>query len=120
MGLMKGKMSVKSGDVVYGVITNIIGYGAFVSVADYDGLIHISEFSDQFVRDINEFVHIGQEVKLKVIDIDEENKRVKLSYKQIHKTRGVRCRLPKYEIGFTSVREKLPMWIKNTQKEVNK
>ena len=79
---------MKIGDIVYGKITNIIGYGAFVTVDDYDGLIHISEFSDYFVRDISDYVKIGQEIKLKVIDVDEENKRVKLSYKQLHKSRG--------------------------------
>ena len=36
------------------------------------------------------------------IDIDEENKRLKLSFKQIHKTRGIRCRVPDYKIGFKS------------------
>ena len=43
-------MMVKKGEIVYGKITNILGYGAFVAVDDYAGLIHISEFSDNFVR----------------------------------------------------------------------
>ena len=55
---------MKIGDIVYGKVTNILGYGAFVLVEEYDGLIHISEFSDHFVRDIKEFVNIGDEVKL--------------------------------------------------------
>ena len=55
---------MKAGDIVYGKITNILGYGAFVAVEDYDGLIHISEFSDHFVKDINDFVSIGEEIKL--------------------------------------------------------
>ncbi len=59
---------------MYGKVTNILGYGAFVSVGEYDGLIHISEFSDNFVRDIHEFVNVGQQVKLKVLDIDEKEK----------------------------------------------
>ena len=50
---------MKNGDIVYGKITSIVGYGAFVQVDDYDGLVHISEFSDHFVRDINDYVHIG-------------------------------------------------------------
>ena len=45
---------MKKGDIVYGVITNIIGYGAFVTVNDYTGLIHISEFSDNYVRNIGD------------------------------------------------------------------
>lgn len=102
---------MKPGDIIYGKITNILGYGAFVEADGYDGLIHISEFSDHFVRDIREYVKIGQEIKLKVIDVDEENKQIKLSYKQIHKTRGVRCRIPSYKIGFTTVKAELPKWI---------
>mgnify|MGYP003304698472 CR=1 FL=1 len=44
-------LDIKKGEIVYGKVTNILGYGAFVTVEDYDGLIHISEFSDNFVRD---------------------------------------------------------------------
>ena len=102
---------MKIGDIVYGKVTNILGYGAFVLVEEYDGLIHISEFSDHFVRDIKEFVNIGDEVKLKIIEIDEENKRLKLSYKQLHKSRGVKCQIPTYEIGFEPLEKELPKWI---------
>lgn len=101
----------KPGDIVYGKVTNILGYGAFVLVDDYDGLVHISEFSDGFVRNINDFVKIGQEIKLRIIEIDEESKRMKLSYKQIHKTRGVRCRVPEYKIGFETIDNKLSTWM---------
>lgn len=101
----------KPGDIVYGKVTNILGYGAFVLVDDYDGLIHISEFSDGFVRNINDFVKIGQEIRLRIIEIDEESKRMKLSYKQIHKTRGVRCRVPEYKVGFEPLDDKLTSWI---------
>lgn len=102
----------KPGDIVYGKVTNILGYGAFVLVDDYDGLVHISEFSDGFVRNINDFVKIGQEIKLRIIEIDEESKRMKLSYKQIHKTRGVRCRVPEYKIGFETINNKFNSWMK--------
>ena len=67
---------MKPGDIVNGKITNILGYGAFVVVGDYDGLVHISEFSDNFVKNINDFVKVGQELRLKVIEVDEENHRV--------------------------------------------
>ena len=65
---------IKKGEIVYGKITNILGYGAFVSVGEYDGLIHISEFSDKYVRSIDEYVSVGQRVKLKVLDVDEKAK----------------------------------------------
>lgn len=99
------------GDIVNGKITNIVGYGAFVIVDDYDGLIHISEFSDNFVRNIEDYVQVGQVVRLRVIEVDEENKRVKLSFKQIHKTRGIKCKVPSYKIGFKPLKENLPKWI---------
>lgn len=102
---------MKIGDIVYGIVTNIVPYGAFVIVGEYDGLIHISEFSDNFVRNIGDFIKIGQEVKLKVIEIDEENHRLKLSYKQIHKIRGIKCRVPVYNIGFASLKERLSEWM---------
>lgn len=102
---------VKKGEIVYGKITNILGYGAFVVVDEYDGLIHISEFSDNFVRDINDFVNIGQQVKLKVLDVDEEQKKLKLSYKLLNKTRGIKGEIPSYSIGFETLRKQMPNFI---------
>ncbi len=102
---------MKPGDIVVAKVTNIVGYGAFVSVGEYDGLVHISEFSDNFVKTINDFVSVGQEIRLRVLEIDEVEKRVKLSYKQLHKTRGVKCRVPEYKIGFESLNNKLEGWI---------
>ena len=102
---------MKVGDIVIGKVTNVLGYGAFVKVGDYDGLVHISEFSDGFVRHINDFVNVGDEVRLRVLEIDEEHKQLKLSYKQLHKTRGVKCNVPTYEIGFKPLDENLQTWI---------
>ena len=83
---------MQAGDIVIAKITSIVGYGAFVSVGDYVGLVHISEFSDNYVKSIKEYVSVGQEIRLRVLEIDEENKKVKLSYKQLHKTRGIKCK----------------------------
>jgi general stress protein 13 len=102
---------IKPGSIVYGKITNILGYGAFVAIEGYDGLIHISEFSDNFVRNIEDYVKVGDRIKLKVLEVDEEHKQLKLSYRQLHKTRGVRCRVPQYQIGFQPLKENLNHWI---------
>ncbi len=110
---------MKTGDIVYGRVTNILGYGAFVQVDEYDGLVHISEFSDRFVRDINDFVKIGDEIKLKILEVDEENKRLKLSYKQLHKSRGIKCNVPTYKIGFASIEKELPGWIEKEKNNVS-
>lgn len=102
---------IKKGEIVYGCITNIQDYGAFVKVGDYDGLIHISEFSDNYVRRIGDFVSVGQQVKLKVLDVDEHQKKLKLSYKVIHRRRGVRSPVPKYIIGFKTLEKQIPIFI---------
>ena len=61
------------------------------------------------------------EVAARVAQGDEEAKRIKLSYKQIHKTRGVKCRVPQFKIGFETVRQILPTWIERELKnEKNK
>ena len=103
---------VKKGEIVYGKVTNILGYGAFVTVEDYAGLIHISEFSDNFVRDIHEYVSVGQQVKLKVLDVDEGEKKLRLSYKMLNKSRGVKGEIPKYTIGFKTLEKEMPIFIK--------
>lgn len=108
---------MKVGEIVCGIITNIVSYGAFVSVGEYTGLIHISELSDNYVKNIHDFVSIGEKVKLKVVEVDEDQKRVKLSYKTVNKVRGVRGEVPKYTIGFKSLRDRMPQFIQ-AQKEI--
>lgn len=109
---------VKKGEIVYGKITNILGYGAFVSVGEYDGLIHISEFSDNFVRNIDDYVSVGQQVKLKVLDVNEKEKRLRLSYKLLNKNRGVKGEVPRFTIGFKTLEENMPMFIEKQLKEI--
>jgi general stress protein 13 len=110
---------VKKGEIVYGRITNILGYGAFVTVDEYDGLIHISEFSDNYVRNIDDFVSVGQQVKLKVLDVDEKMKRLRLSYKILNKKRGIKGEVPKYNVGYKTLRAAIPGFIE-TQLEIMK
>lgn len=104
-------MNVKTGDIVYGIVTKIVGYGAFVVVDDYNGLIHISEFSDGYVRSIHDFVKIGEKVKLRVVEVEEDYKRLKLSYKSLNKTRGIKGEVPHYQLGFKTLRDHLPQFI---------
>lgn len=111
---------VKKGDIVYGVITNIIGYGAFVSVGEYNGLIHISEFSDNYVKNIKDYVEVGEKVKLKVVDVDQHEKRLKLSYKVLNKIRGVKGEVPKFVHGFKPLRDRLPQFIKEQMEKEDK
>ena len=67
------------GEVVEGVITGIQPYGAFVYLdSKHNGLIHISEISERFVRDVHTYVKINERVKVKILDIDEDGKIVGL------------------------------------------
>ncbi|MFQ9973374.1 S1 RNA-binding domain-containing protein [Coprobacillus cateniformis] len=76
---------VKVGDIIDVTITGIQPYGAFASLPDHSsGLIHISEISDKFVRSVESFVHVGESIRVKVIDIDEVTHQAKLSLKAMH------------------------------------
>ena len=70
------------GDVVDGTISNIVDFGAFVDLDGMDGLIHISELSWGHVNHPSEVLEIGQEVQVKVLDIDRERQRISLGLKQ--------------------------------------
>ena len=70
------------GDVVEGQISNIVDFGAFVDLDGMDGLIHISELSWSHVNHPSEVLEIGQDVQVKVLDIDRERQRISLGLKQ--------------------------------------
>ncbi len=70
------------GDVVDGTISNIVDFGAFVDLDGMDGLIHISELSWSHVNHPSEVLEIGQNVKVKVLDIDRDRQRISLGLKQ--------------------------------------
>ncbi|HXH87997.1 MAG TPA: 30S ribosomal protein S1 [Gaiellaceae bacterium] len=73
---------LKPGDVVDGQISNIVDFGAFVDLDGMDGLIHISELSWSHVNHPSEVLEIGQDVKVKVLDIDRDRQRISLGLKQ--------------------------------------
>ncbi|MFZ9668755.1 MAG: 30S ribosomal protein S1 [Solirubrobacterales bacterium] len=73
---------LEKGQVVEGKISNIVDFGAFVDLDGIDGLIHISELSWSHVTNPSEVVSIGDVVKVKVLDIDNERQRISLGLKQ--------------------------------------
>lgn len=108
----------KVGMIVYGEISGIKPYGAFVSFpGGVTGLIHISELSNGFVRNINYFVKVGDYCLLKVIDIDREHKQLRLSFKALEQNNRKHIRKVKFEgmpdniKGFGSLRDKMPSWV---------
>jgi small subunit ribosomal protein S1 len=73
------------GDMVEGLISNIVDFGAFVDLDGIDGLIHISELSWSHVNHPSEVLTIGQKVDVRVLDIDRERQRISLGLKQTQK-----------------------------------
>jgi uncharacterized protein len=68
-----------------GIVTNITRFGAFVDVGvKQDGLVHISQLADRFVKDPNDIVKIHQHVKVRVLDVDVQRSRIQLSMKNMH------------------------------------
>ena len=73
---------LKEGMVLTGTVRNVIDFGCFVDIGvKYDGLVHISEMSEKYIRNPSEVVSVGDVVKVKVIKIDQERKKVGLSMK---------------------------------------
>jgi uncharacterized protein len=73
---------LKEGMSLQGTVTNVVAFGAFVDIGVHqDGLVHVSELSDRFVRDPNEAVKVGDRVTVRVMSVDVPRKRIALSMK---------------------------------------
>jgi uncharacterized protein len=74
---------LREGQLLPGIINNITNFGCFVDIGiKENGLIHVSNLSDTFVKDINEIVSLHQQVIVKVLEVDKERKRIQLALKQ--------------------------------------
>ena len=115
----------KVGDVVTGKVTGIQPYGAFVALDDEtQGLVHISEITYGYVKDVHEFIKVGDEITVKILDVDEEQKKISLSIRvlqesPVSKKREVPPRKTLQERvneadadGFKEKKKKLESWIK--------
>ena len=101
----------KIGDVIKGKVTGIEDYGFFLLMDDgYTGLIHISEMSEKFVKNIFDYVQLGEYINAVIIDIDDINKKLKLSIKNFNYRIEDKKELEEQN-GFSPLREKLPKWI---------
>lgn len=73
---------LKTGMILEGTVTNVANFGAFVDIGVHqDGLVHVSMLADRFIKDPNEFVKVGDIVKVKVMEVDIARKRIALSMK---------------------------------------
>jgi uncharacterized protein len=94
---------VMAGMVLEGVVTNVTKFGAFVDIGVHqDGLVHISELSNRYIKDPSEAVKTGQIVKVKVLSVDAKAKRIALSIKalSVPASRPIAKPAPKPEVTF--------------------
>ncbi len=109
------------GNIVTGCVTGIEKYGIFVGLDNYySGLIHISEISDSFVRNINDYVNIGETIKVKILDFNNNDFHVKLSIKDIDYRINKRKRTKIIETsnGFSSLEKNLEFWMQRKEVEI--
>jgi protein Tex len=75
---------LRPGMILDGLVTNITNFGAFVDIGVHqDGLIHVSQLADKYVKDPNTIVKLNQRVRVKVLEVDKERKRIQLSLKNV-------------------------------------
>ena len=75
---------LKPGMVLTGTVRNVIDFGVFVDIGVHqDGLVHVSQISNRFIRHPSEVLAVGDIVKVVVLDVDEKKKRISLSIKQV-------------------------------------
>ena len=111
----------KVGSIVEGTVTGIESYGVFVSLDEYySGLIHISEISHNFVKNISDFVKLEETIKVRVTEVDEELGQVKLSIKDLdyRKVRPKRMKIEEVGSGFGILKDNLDNWISKKKDEI--
>ena len=110
--------SLVVGKIIKGRVTGVEKYGIFVHLDnDYNGLIHISEVSEQYVRDINSFVSIDEIIYCQILEIDEVNKKIKLSIKDInYKSTPSNRGVEETRLGFLPLKEHLNDWLEEKLK----
>ena len=116
-------MLYKKGTYVIGTVTGIEDYGIFVKLDDeYTGLIHISEIAKTYVKNINSYVSIGDQIKVKVIEIDDENHHLKLSIKNFNykNLKNNRIKIVETKNGFSPLKKNLSKWISKKIKNMVK
>lgn len=117
----------EKGKIVKGTVSGIETYGIFVALdEEYSGLIHISEISHGFVKNINDFVNLGDNIYVEILEVDDELYRLKLSIKNINYRKNIKTKKRKIRetsLGFKTLAYNLPIWIeksvKNEQKTIN-
>ena len=120
-------MNYQVGDLIVGKVYNVKPYALFMSFDEgVTGLLHISEISDSFIRDIEKYGSIGDEIKVKILSIDKDNGFLRVSYKQVppeeaYSSHTNQRRLPNVtEEEFMPLKEKLDDWIMEAYNQIEK
>ena len=121
-------MEIHVGDLIIGEVTQVRPYVLFLTFEDgKQGLLHISEISNLYIRDIEKYGTIGDKLRVKVLEIDPGNGFLRVSLKQVpedmayssheenHKNKVVTN-----ENEFNTLKENLPKWIEETLAEAKK
>ena len=113
--------NIKVGDIVKGQVTGVTPYGVFVSLEDdYSGLVHISEVSDKYVKNLPNKFNIGDIINVKVVEIDEDKSQVKLSIKKIDfRAKQSLSMIPESGSGFHLLETNLEKWTNEKFSEIN-
>lgn len=123
---------IEVGSVLTGKVTGIQPYGAFVALDENtQGLVHISEITHGFVKDVSEHLKVGDEVKVKVLSVDEAAGKIGLSIRATEEapaqTEAPKARAPRKRQtavvqqedssqGFNTLKDKLQEWIEQSQR----
>ena len=118
-------MKYQIGQIILGTVTAVKPYALFMEFEDgATGLLHISEISDSFIRDIEKFGTKGDQMKVKIVNIDENNGFLRVSYKQVpaeeaysSHSNNMRKAPETTDEDFAALSERLPEWIATTLKE---
>ena len=115
-------MEIKVGDILIGKVNQIRPYALFLTFENgQKGLLHISELSDNYIRDIEKYGTVGDDIKVKVLSIDQSNGFLRVSYKAIPVEERYNTHDESKhsfaqfdEADFHDLEEKLPEWINET------
>ena len=112
---------INIGDVIHVTVTGYAPYGIFVQYNDYIGLIHISEISKRFVKDVSKYAKLDEIICVKVLDVDDVSKKIECSLKKMYdgddKYAGNYLESGR---GFATKKKKLPVWIRETNEYYKK
>ena len=111
---------LKVGSVVKGEVTGIESYGIFVKLNEgYTGLVHISEITEKFVKDVNTYAKIGETIYVEVKEINVKNKKCILTIKGLNYRIDENRKVKESVRGFTPLKQHLPIWIETKYREIH-